>query len=86
MTNESHWDKILKIKTSGRDDSKANQYYYPYEPTPYCVLERLAKSSLIKKSDVVSYLSVPQQCLNEEKEYPCIIYNRGSNCCLGHSE
>lgn len=51
--NEQSWDKLLKIKTSGRDDSGANQYRYPYEPTPYAVLERLANSGRIRKKDVV---------------------------------
>ena len=51
--NESQWDKLLRIKTSGRDDSKADQYRYPYEPTPYSVLERLANSGFIGKKDVV---------------------------------
>ena len=46
---ESQWDKLLKIKTTGRDDSHAEQYRYPYEPTPYSVLERLANSGLIGK-------------------------------------
>ena len=50
---EKEWDKLLKIKTSGRDDSNSNQYNYPYEPTPYAVLERLANSGLIGKKDVV---------------------------------
>ena len=50
---EMAWDKLLKIKTSGRDDSKADQYRYPYEPTPYAVLERLANSGWIRKKDVV---------------------------------
>ena len=40
--NEVKYDKLLKIKTTGRDDSRSDQYCYPYEPTPYCVLERLA--------------------------------------------
>ncbi len=53
MTMEAQWDKILKIKTSGRDDSRSDQYHYPYEPTPYCVLERLANSGWIRKKDVV---------------------------------
>ncbi|MFQ9151333.1 MAG: hypothetical protein ACLR6B_07085 [Blautia sp.] len=48
--NESQWDKLLKIKTTGRDDSHADQYRYPYEPTPYSVLERLANSGLIGKT------------------------------------
>lgn len=51
--NESTWDKLLQIKTTGRDDSNADQYNYPYEPTPYSVLERLANSGLIRKKDVV---------------------------------
>ena len=51
--NENTWDKLLKIKTTGRDDSNSDQYRYPYEPTPYCVLERLANSGLIRKKDVL---------------------------------
>ena len=47
------YDKLLKIKTSGRDDSRADTYRYPYEPTPYEVLERLASSGYIGKKDVV---------------------------------
>ena len=41
--NEIRWDKLLHIQTMGRDDSNSDQYRYPYEPTPYSVLERLAK-------------------------------------------
>ena len=51
--NETMWDKLLKIKTTGRDDSNADQYNYPYEPTPYCVLERLANSGYLRKKDVI---------------------------------
>ena len=43
---ENKWDKLLKIHTMGRDDSNAGQYYYPYEPTPYSVLERLANTGI----------------------------------------
>ena len=53
VNNENTWDKLLHIKTTGRDDSGADQYRYPYEPTPYCVLERLANSGFIGKKDVV---------------------------------
>ena len=53
INNEKQWDKLLQIKTTGRDDSNADQYRYPYEPTPYCVLERLANSGLIGKRDVL---------------------------------
>ena len=50
---ELQWDKLLKIKTTGRDDSKADQYKHPYEPTPYSVLERLANSGEIRKNNVL---------------------------------
>ena len=54
MVNHEHtWDELLNIKTNGRDDSGADQYHHPYEPTPYCVLERLAESGLFSKDDVV---------------------------------
>lgn len=54
--NEHEWDKLLKIKTSGRDDSNADEFRYPYEPTPYSVLEQLADYGLIrKKSKVIDY-------------------------------
>ena len=48
---ENQWDRLLKIKTMGRDDSNADQYRYPYEPTPYVVLERLANSGWIRKGE-----------------------------------
>lgn len=51
--NELTWDKLLKIKTTGRDDTNADQYRYPYEPTPYCVLERLGNSGLIRKNNIL---------------------------------
>ena len=54
--DETRWDKLLHIKTSGRDDSRADQYRYPYEPTPYSVLERLANSGYIsKKNTLIDY-------------------------------
>ena len=50
---ENTWDKRLQIKTVGRDDTHADEYRYPYEPTPYSVLERLAERGLIGAGDVV---------------------------------
>ena len=50
---ENNWDASLRIKTAGRDDTKADQYHHPYEPTPYCVLERLADSGFFGKNDTV---------------------------------
>ena len=53
MSSENTWDNLLQIKTGGRDESGADEYHHPYEPTPYCVLERLENSGLIGKDDVV---------------------------------
>lgn len=50
---EQEWDKLLQIQTDGRDDVLADEYRYPYEPTPYRVLERLADSGLLGKNDVL---------------------------------
>ncbi len=50
---ENTWDKRLKINTIGRDDSNSDQYRYPYEPTSYTVLNRLAESGFIGRNDVV---------------------------------
>mgnify|MGYP000011135041 FL=1 len=51
--NEEQWDKLLHTHTTGRDDSKADQFRYPYEPTPYSVLQRLANGGLIRKGDTL---------------------------------
>lgn len=53
MTEENRWDRLLKIKTTGRDDSHSNQYWYPYEPTPYSVLERLGNAGYIRKGNTL---------------------------------
>lgn len=47
--NEIRFDRLLNIRTTGIDRSNSDQYRYPYEPTPYCVLERLANSGWIGK-------------------------------------
>ena len=51
--NQQQWDKKLKIQTIGRDASSADAYRYPYEPTDYCVLQRLADSGLITADNVL---------------------------------
>lgn len=51
--NETTWDKRLHIQTGGRDDTHSDLFRFPYEPTPYSVLERLADCGLIGKNDVV---------------------------------
>ena len=53
IDKEKTWDLSLRINTIGRDETGADQYHHPYEPTPYCVLERVADSGLVGKDDVV---------------------------------
>jgi len=54
MTDHEHlWDQRLQIQTAGRDDTRADQYRHPYEPTPYCVLERLGDSGFFGEGDTV---------------------------------
>ena len=83
--NETQWDKLLKIKTTGRDDSRSDQHRYPYEPTQYCVLERLANNGLITKKNVLLdygtgkgrvcfYLSYQTRCKAVGVEYDERIY------------
>ena len=50
---ELSWDTLLQIETGGRDDTNADEFRYPYEPTPYCVLERLADTGWIRREDTV---------------------------------
>lgn len=50
---EKEWDKKLNIVTVGRDDSSEDDHHYPYEPTPYCVLERIARSGYLSKNNVL---------------------------------
>ena len=84
--NEMQWDKLLKIKTTGRDDSNSDQYRYPYEPTPYGVLERLAGSGYIGKRNklldygtgkgrVCFYLSYQCRCKSIGIEYDERLYD-----------
>jgi len=85
-SSENKWDKLLRIKTTGRDDSRADQYRYPYEPTPYCVLETLAKEGYIgKKNTLIDYgcgkgrvdffLSYQTRCRSIGIEYDDRIYH-----------
>ncbi len=53
---ERQWDTKLKIQTIGREDAHEDVHHYPYEPTPYMVLERLADSGyLTGRSVLVDY-------------------------------
>jgi predicted RNA methylase len=53
MEYEHALDQRLHIHTIGRDASNADEYRYPYEPTPYSVLQRLAESGLIQEENVL---------------------------------
>ncbi|MBR4289675.1 MAG: hypothetical protein IKT52_03425 [Oscillospiraceae bacterium] len=53
VKHEQSWDKLLQIKTIGRDVSGADKYHHPYEPTPYRGLKRLVKSGFFGEGDVV---------------------------------
>ena len=50
---EAQWDAKLHIQTCGRDAARADAYRYPYEPTPYSVLERLADSSFLDENNLL---------------------------------
>ena len=50
---ETSWDVALRIQTAGRDETNADEHHHPYEPTPYCVLERLADSGFFCEEDTV---------------------------------
>lgn len=84
---EHEWDKILKIRTTGRDDSNSDTYRYPYEPTSYDVLERLVRSGYIEKKDTVLdygcgkgrvslFLAYQTKCHSIGIEYDERIYER----------
>lgn len=84
---ENKWDKLLKIHTMGRDDSNADQYHYPYEPTPYSVLERLANTGYIRKGNTLLdygcgkgrvdfFLSYQTRCHSIGIEYDERIYRK----------
>lgn len=53
MDLEVELDRFLKIKTNGRDDTNFNFINFPYEPTPYVVLQQLANSGYISKKDKI---------------------------------
>ena len=56
MKIEFEWDKKLNINTEGRDATLEDSHHYPYEPTPYSVLERLVDSDYITcENKVIDY-------------------------------
>ena len=53
LCNEFLIDAKLHIDTIVRDDQYSDTYRYPYEPTAYAVLERIAESGYITKNDLL---------------------------------
>lgn len=85
--NEEKWDRLLHIRTTGRDDSHSDQYRYSYEPSPYTVLERLANSGYIRKGNTLLdygcgkgrvdfFLSWQTRCRSIGVEYDERIYEK----------
>ena len=50
---EESLDKKLNIHTVGRDDAFEDDHHFPYEPTPYAVLEQLADSGWIGEENLL---------------------------------
>ncbi len=51
--NEILRDRQLNINTIGRDETHSDEHHSPYEPTPYCVLDRMIDRGVFED---VSYL------------------------------
>lgn len=99
---EQKWDKLLQIHTTGLDDSNSDQYRYPYEPTPYTVLERFANSGLLCRENTLLdygcgkgradfFLSYQTRCHTIGVEYNERIYekaveNREQGAAAGRTE
>lgn len=50
---DADWDERLHIDTAGRDESGSDDHHFPYEPTPYAVLERLADSGYLHEGNLL---------------------------------
>ena len=85
--NEQNWDRLLHVHTTGRDDSRSDQYRYPYEPTPYSVLERLVNTGMIRKENTLLdygcgkgrvdfFLTYQTRCHSTGVEYDDRIYEK----------
>ena len=84
---EKEWEKLLRIKTTGRDDTRSDTFRYPYEPTSYEVLERLANTGIIGKNNTLLdygcgkgrvdfFLSYQTRCKSIGIEYDERIYEK----------
>ncbi len=87
MNTEFELEKILKIKTTGRDDTNSNLTNYPYEATSYNILRELAYSGYINQDDTIIdygsgkgrvdfYLAYYTKCKMIGIEFDERLYNR----------
>lgn len=53
MKYDSRMDRRLGIHTCGDDESRADRFHSPYQPTPYTVLERIISKKLISKENLL---------------------------------
>ena len=97
METEQLWDQKLHIHTIGRIDDHADVHRYPYEPTPYSVLERLAESGYIRRENhlidygcgkgrVGFYLNHTIGCRSMGIEYERAIYEAAIDNCKAYGE
>ncbi|MBO6204834.1 MAG: class I SAM-dependent methyltransferase [Selenomonas sp.] len=84
---EQEWDRLLNIKTTGRDDTISDFTRYPYEPTDYNVLEQVVNTGLIRKNNtlidygcgkgrVSFFLSSQTKCRSIGVEYNPRLYEK----------
>lgn len=85
--HEQEWDRLLNIKTTGRDDTISDFTRYPYEPTDYNVLEQVVNTGLIRKNNtlidygcgkgrVSFFLSSQTKCRSIGVEYNPRLYEK----------
>jgi len=56
LKSDKDWEKHLHVQTSGRDEIGSDETHFPYEPTPYPVLQRLAESGFVgRENHVLDY-------------------------------
>ena len=90
-----NWERALGIHTEGEDESRADRFHSPHQPTDYRVLERLAGSGLIGRDDLLIdygsglgrvgiFLSHVTRCRSLGVEYDERLYARALRNAAGH--
>lgn len=73
-------DNLLSIKTTGRDDTFSDDESYPYEPTPYCVLKRLADSGFVTKEDYLMFYYPSDEYISILMSIPELVFLDEIDC------